>query len=83
MSYKLKTVLDELDGAGMIAVDDDLTIETLNEYFGINIHHDRVLTSEELEILHNTILELQSLTPILYQDGVDQLVDSALEILEV
>lgn len=47
MSYKLQEILEELDGAGMIAVDEDRTVETLNESFGINIHHDLVITSHE------------------------------------
>lgn len=82
MAYKLKTILDGLDGAGMIAVDDDLTIETLNEYFGINIYHDRVFTSPEVDILRDTILKLVELTPIGEQDYVSVIATEALEILE-
>ena len=82
MGYKLKTILDELDGAGMIAVDDDMTIETLNEAFGINIHHDLVITSEEINQLKNIIGALNILALSDGNEFLAELAGKASEIFE-
>jgi len=82
MSCKLKTLLHKLDGAGMIAVDDDMTIETLNEAFGINIHHDLVITSDEVKTLKNALGALQILALAESDEFLENLADKALEILE-
>lgn len=81
MSYLLKTVLDELEGGGMITTDDDLVIETLNNDLGLNIHHDKVFTTKEIEILLDTILKLIDLTPIGQQEEVSQITSEALDLL--
>ena len=47
MSYRLKQVIEELDGGGAIIEDEDLIAETLNEDLGLNIHHDLVITTQE------------------------------------
>ena len=82
MSYKLKTVLDELEGGGMIATDDDLVIETLNEDLGLNIHHDLVITSEEAAILKNALVPLQVLALEAADEFLENLATLALNILE-
>ena len=82
MGYKLQTLLNELDGAGMIAVDDDMTIETLNESFGINIHHDLVITSDEVKELKDAIGALKILALSECDDFLENLAEKALEILE-
>lgn len=82
MSYKLKTVLDELEGAGMITTDDDLVVETLNDDLGLNIHHDLVITSNESAILRNALTALQVLAISNADEFLQYLSERALEILE-
>ncbi len=50
MSYKLSTVIVELNTVGMISVDEDnldYVGEFLNNDMGLNVHHDLVITSHE------------------------------------
>lgn len=81
MSYKLKSVLDELEGAGMITTDDDLVIETLNSDLGLNIHHDLVITSQEKSTLRNALTALQVLAISNADDFLQELSEKALEVL--
>lgn len=82
MSYKLKTVLDELEGGGMITTDDDLVIETLNNDLGLNIHHDLVITSQEIKILKNAVTYLQVLALSEGDEFLENLATEALEVLK-
>lgn len=82
MSYKLYTVLDELEGAGMTTTDDDLVIETLNKDLGLNIYHDLVITSNESAILRNALTALQVLVISNTDEFLQDLSERALEILE-
>ena len=82
MSYKLKTVLDELESGGMITTDDDLVIEILNQDLGLNIHHDLVITSEEKQLLRNALTALQVLALSNADDFLQDLAEKSLEILE-
>ena len=82
MSYKLKTVLDELEGGGMITTDDDLVVTTLNDDLGLNIHHDLVITSEEKAILRNALTALQVLAISDADDFLQDLAEKALDVLE-
>jgi hypothetical protein len=82
MSYKLVTILDELDGAGMISVDDDMTIETLNEAFGINIHHDLVITAHEANKIRNALVSLQVLALSNGDEFLEKLALNAMETIE-
>lgn len=82
MSYKLKDVLDELEGGGMITTDDDLVVATLNGDLGLNIHHDLVITSEEKSIMRNALTALQVLAISNADDFLQDLSERALYILE-
>jgi len=82
MSYKLKDVLDELEGGGMITTDDDLVVATLNDDLGLNIHHDLVITSEEKSIMRNALTALQVLAISNADEFLQDLSERALEILE-
>lgn len=81
MSYKLKSVLDELEGAGMITTDDDLVIEALNSDLGLNIHHDLVITSQEKSTLRNALTALQVLAISNADEFLQELSEKALEVL--
>ena len=82
MSYKLYTVLDKLEGAGMTTTDDDLVIEILNKDLGLNIYHDLVITSNESAILRNALTALQVLVISNTDEFLQDLSERALEILE-
>lgn len=81
MSYKLKTVLDELEGGGMITTDDDLVIKTLSEDLGLNIHHDLVITAEERHVLRNALTALQILALSNADEFLKNLTKTALEAI--
>lgn len=82
MSYKLIDILEELDGAGMIAVDEDTTIETLNDYFGINMYSDVVLTSEEVNTLTDVLSTLREYADDRGNNKIAELASDSLKILE-
>lgn len=81
MSYKLKTVLDELEGGGMITTDDDLVIKTLNDDLGLNIHHDLVITAEESHVLRNALTALQILALSNADEFLKNLAETALDAI--
>lgn len=83
MSYKLKTVLDELEGAGMITTDEELVIGTLNNDLGLNIHHDLVIDAEEKQVLKTALIALQILALEGGDDVLLGLAERALKILEI
>lgn len=81
MSYLLKTVLDELEGGGMVTTDDDLVIETLDE-LGISIRHDVVISANEIGILRNSIVALQVLAISNADEFLENLASKSMEVLE-
>ena len=83
MAYKLKVVLDELEGGGMITTDGGLVIQTLNDELGINIHHDLVITSHEAQILKNGLTAFLVFALDRADDKMENLASQCLEILGV
>ena len=77
MSYLLKEVIDNLDGAGFIMCDENLAFESLNDELGLNVHHDIVITSHEVVLLKTALDELLRLT------NYSELAKDAMSILEV
>ena len=61
MSYKLNTVVDFMDGNGLIITDEDLLTESLNSGMGLNLYHDLVITAHEVNKIRNALVSLQIL----------------------
>ena len=83
MSYLLKEVIDNLDGAGFIMCDEDLAFESLNDELGLNVHHDIVITSPEIAVLGNALTSLQVWALADGNEFFVELAEKALNILEV
>ena len=63
MAYKLIDLVENLDSQGILMIDDDVTIQALNDSFGINIHHDLVITSHEAREIRGLLDYLLNFLP--------------------
>lgn len=82
MSYTIRTLLDELEGGGMITTDDDLVVDTLNNDLGLNLYHSLVITAIEKQKLKNAITTLQVLALSNADDFLGELAEECLEVLK-
>ena len=82
MSYKLRTVLDELEGGGMITTDDGLVVDTLNNDLGLNLYHSLGITPIEKQKLKNAITALQVLALSNADEFFEDLAEECLEVLK-
>jgi len=81
MSYKLNTVVDFMDGNGLIITDEDLLTESLNSGMGLNLYHDLVITAHEASKIRNALVSLQILALSNENEFLKKLTLDAMEII--
>ena len=83
MSEKLSTIIDGFEDVGIIMTNKDEIIEFMNDEFGLNVHHDIVITSPEIAVLGNALTSLQVWALADGNEFFVELAEKALNILEV
>lgn len=83
MSEKLSTIIDEFEDVGIIMTNKDEIIEFMNDELGLNVHHDIVITSPEIQTLRDALTSLQVFALSSDNEYFEELAEEALNILEV